>query len=75
MFYLVMIGYYHLEACSFLIRDRNGVDLEGREGGRNWEECREGNCNQDILYEKDLFSVKISVFKISKFRVKYKCIY
>lgn len=38
-----MFGYYLLEVCSFLIRDRNGVDLEvrgvgeklGVEGGEN----------------------------------------
>jgi hypothetical protein len=27
-----MCAYYLLEACSFLIRDRKGVFLEGREG-------------------------------------------
>lgn len=41
------------------MRDRNGVDLDGR---RQWEELggvEEGKTrNQDILYEKKLFSIK-----------------
>lgn len=32
-FYFVAVGCYPLEACSFLMRDRKGVDPEGR-GGR-----------------------------------------
>ena len=28
-----MFGCYLLEACSFLMRDRKGVDLDGRDGG------------------------------------------
>jgi hypothetical protein len=28
-----MFGYYFLEACSFLRRDRKGVGLEGRRSG------------------------------------------
>lgn len=39
---------HSLEACFFLMRDRNGV-LWGR--GR-------GNCNQDILWEKTHFQLK-----------------
>lgn len=40
------------------MRDRKGVDLDAREVmGRNREEQREGNCNQDMLCEK-----KISIF-------------
>lgn len=27
----------------------------GREVGRNWEESREENCNENILHEKNLF--------------------
>lgn len=26
--------------------------------GRNWEELGKGNCNQNILYEKNLLSIK-----------------
>lgn len=29
-----------LEECSFLMRNRNGVDLDGGKVGRNWEEKR-----------------------------------
>jgi hypothetical protein len=29
-----MFGYYLLEACSFLMTQRKGVDLEGRGGGK-----------------------------------------
>ena len=33
MFYFFLFGCYLLEACSFLMRDRKGVDLDGRDGG------------------------------------------
>jgi hypothetical protein len=29
---------YLLEACSFLVRDKKGMDLDERERRRNWEE-------------------------------------
>jgi hypothetical protein len=35
IFYFVRFGCYLLEACSFLMRDRKGLDLEGRGG---WED-------------------------------------
>ena len=35
IFYFVIFGCYLLEACSFLMRDRKGVDLEGRRGGED----------------------------------------
>jgi hypothetical protein len=33
MYHFVMFGYLS-EACSFLMRDRKGVDLDGRWGGK-----------------------------------------
>ena len=33
---------YFLEVCSFLIRDRKGVDPEGKEGGKGLGEIEEG---------------------------------
>jgi len=33
-FYFVIFGYYVLEACSFLMRDRKEVDLKEREYGK-----------------------------------------
>lgn len=57
VFYLVMLCCYLLEACSFLMKDKKGVDLDVRVWGRS--ERRVGNCKQDILYEKEsIFSKK-----------------
>lgn len=40
------------------MRDRKGVDTEGREGGGEIREYREGKLYQDALYEKkNLFSI------------------
>ena len=36
-FILSGFGCYLLDTCSFLIKDRNGVDPEGEEIGRSWE--------------------------------------
>lgn len=33
-FYFAIFGYYLLETFSFLLRNGNGFDTEGREGGR-----------------------------------------
>lgn len=38
IFYFVMFGYHLLEAFSFLMRDRNGLDPEGKK----YEEELEG---------------------------------
>lgn len=38
--------------------DRNGWIQMGGEVGRNGEEQREGNHNGDMLYQKDVFSIK-----------------
>lgn len=34
------------------------MDLDGREGGRNWEEQEEGKSYQTISYDKNIFSIK-----------------
>lgn len=39
------------------LRDRKGVGLDGRAGGRNGEWKRKGNCNQ-VLCEKKIYSIK-----------------
>jgi hypothetical protein len=53
-----MFGYYLLEACSFLIRDRNGVDLEVRGPGKGLGSRERGKCKNVIriyLYEKTIY--------------------
>lgn len=41
------------EACSIQMRDRKGMDLEGKGGGGGYSRNRErGNYSGDILYEK-----------------------
>jgi hypothetical protein len=56
IFYFAMYGCNLLESCPFLMRDRKGVVLQGREIG---EEPRgvegRGNSNQNILYEKRIY--------------------
>lgn len=56
-----MFGYYLLEECSFLIKDKKGVDEDGRDGGDELEEVEgRGNSNWDILYMKIIyFQIKI----------------
>jgi hypothetical protein len=52
-----------LEACSFLIRARRGIDQEGRRRGKELGQVQGvggRNCNQDILYER---GVKDSLFQ------------
>ena len=51
MFYFVMLSCYLLEARSFLMRDREGVDLDGR-GEEKREELEglergEGYCDMN----------------------------
>lgn len=52
------------------MRDSKGVDPEVRGGGKNWEDRIMGNCNQDILYEKRIFSINkninVETFILSK---------
>jgi hypothetical protein len=55
---------YLLEACSFLLRDKKGIDLDVRVWGGT--ERRVGNCNQ----RKNPFSVKRK--KTSKKILKYE---
>jgi hypothetical protein len=55
-----MFGCYLLEACSFLKGNGGGVDLgeekcAGEKAGRHG---RRGNCGQDVLYERRIFSIK-----------------
>lgn len=33
LFY-ILLYYYHLETCYLLVKDRNGVDVDGRGGGK-----------------------------------------
>jgi hypothetical protein len=49
LFCYIML-YYLLEACSFLMRDREGMDLDERAGWDGTGRSRgKGTCNQDIL--------------------------
>lgn len=53
-----MFGCCLLEDHSFLIRDRKGVGLEGREVGRDWKEKRRGKLDtRYIVWEKNPFSI------------------
>lgn len=46
---------YLLEAFSFVLRARKGVDLEGREGGEEPGGVEGRETNQDIVYEKRVY--------------------
>lgn len=37
---------------------------KGGEVGRKWEESREGNCNRNILYEKESIFNKGNMLKV-----------
>jgi hypothetical protein len=50
-----MLGFYLLEACSFLMRDRKGMDPEGRGEGRELEEQREGKPKSGYIKKNLLF--------------------
>lgn len=52
-----MFDCYHLEeACSIQMRDRKGMNLEGKGGGGGYSRNRErGNYSGDILYEKIIY--------------------
>jgi hypothetical protein len=54
VFYFVIFGCYFFETYSFLMRNRKGVDSEGRCVGTGRCGGRK-NYNQDILYEKRVF--------------------
>lgn len=43
---------------GFLRRDKKGVDPKGKRGGEDLREVCRGETNQNILYEKSLFSIK-----------------
>lgn len=47
-YYIVSFGYSLLEVCSFLMRVRKGVDLEGRWGKSGGRE----NTSLGIIHEK-----------------------
>lgn len=56
VFCFALFGGYLLGACSFLLKDRKGVDLGGEERWEGpWRSGGRGSCNQDILYEKILY--------------------
>lgn len=52
LFYFILSHFYSFGDCSFLIRDRKGVDPEERGSGEELGEKR--NCNQDITFKKIL---------------------
>lgn len=41
------------------MRDRKGIDLDGRGGGKELEELVRINCNLDILHEKRIYFNKM----------------
>lgn len=67
IFYFVMIGYV-LESCSFLMRHRKGVNLEGREGR---EELEREIISRSYFIRKSIFN-KREKLKIMIASVIYK---
>ena len=60
-FYFILFCYvcYLLEACSFIMRHTEGVDLEGRGGGEELGGVEGGKLYSGyIVWEKNLFSIK-----------------
>jgi len=55
MIYLIMFGCSLLDASSFLMRNREGVDLDGRGGGKELEGEGGGYCIQ-IMSKESMFN-------------------
>ena len=55
IFYFVMFGCYLLGACSFLMRDRKGVDLEGKGGGEELGGINGGKTVIRIYYMRKTY--------------------
>lgn len=51
MFFILLYLYYDPVEVCFLMKSRKGVDPDGGEAGRSWEQWRERSYNQDILGE------------------------
>ena len=62
-----MFGCYLLEACSFLMRDRKGVDLDGRRGGEELGGVEGGETIIRIYYVR-----KKSIFNKRKIEKRIK---
>lgn len=59
-----MIHCFLLDACSFLIRDRTGGDLEESWGNEEQGGVkRRENRKQDVFYEKRIYLNKQKVYK------------
>lgn len=56
-FYFILLYYKILEA-RFLVRDRKGLGLDGKEVGETGRTRGRGNHNEDILCEKIHFQQK-----------------
>lgn len=52
VFYCVILCCYHTEARSFLMRDRKGMDLDGRGGGEEVGVAKSGDTSQGLPCEK-----------------------
>ena len=61
-----MVHCYLLEVCSFLMKDRKGMDLDGRRVGEKWEK-RVEKLYQGIIYEKRMY------FHLKQKKKKLKC--
>lgn len=57
LFYLFYFITLLWKPVCFLTKDRKSVDSDGRESQKDSEEQKKGN-NQNILYEKNPFSIK-----------------
>lgn len=49
--YLILFYSYSLDACLFLLRNREGVDPDGAGVGKNWEELGK----EKIRYMKNIY--------------------
>ena len=71
-----MFGCFLLEACSFLMKDRKGVDLEERGGGEELGrvEERETIIRKYCLRKESIFNksknIKVIVYNIHSFEKK-----
>jgi hypothetical protein len=54
LFYFILFYQYHLEAYSFLMRDKKKGSTK-RRSGRTGRSRGRGNGNQDIFYEKRIY--------------------
>lgn len=72
-FVLSYFYYYSLDACLFSIRDGKGVDLDGRSGGRNWEDNEQGKSQSEfIVWKKSIYNKNGGSWQCNDFSKSYQ---